>query len=564
MEFCDISSRNELAVFLKIQKRKLSYILYVKGIENCYHTFEIPKKSGGTRIISAPTDDLKFIQRRLAFCLYEYQNNIHQESNHHLNVSHAFEKNKGIISNADIHKNKLFVYNIDLKDFFDSFHFGRVQGFFIKNKHFSLPYEVATVIAQLTCYNGRLPQGALTSPIITNLICQILDMRILKLAKKYKLDYSRYADDLTFSTNNKKFSECAEDFYNELNVEIVRAGFEINCKKVHMQYNNSRQTVTGLIVNQKVNINHDYYKKVRSMAHNLYTKGEFFIDGQKGTINQLEGMFSFVDYIDKHNNKKDNCSKNVYKLNSREQQFQKFLIYKYFFANPKPIIVTEGKTDIVYIKAALKNLYKEYPNLIEKNNKDEYICKIDFLKRTDRLKYFWDLKIDGADSITDLYKNFLSDIDYNKSLKKKYISFFAKTSDSSAKNPVILLFDNEDSKEKPLQKFIHSVKLSDTQKFEIINNQFTLLNDNIFIATNPKIGADADCEIECLFSADTLSHEINGLKFTRNSKFNTDECYGKEIFSKYVKNNYQTIDFSNFRLLLNVFSEIIDYYYKKR
>lgn len=93
MKFCDISSRNELASFLKVPKRKLSYILYVKKIENCYHTFEIPKKSGGTRVISAPTDDLKFIQRRLAFCLYEYKNNICWKSNN-LNVSHAFEKIK--------------------------------------------------------------------------------------------------------------------------------------------------------------------------------------------------------------------------------------------------------------------------------------------------------------------------------------------------------------------------------------------------------------------------------------------------------------------------------------
>lgn len=419
-----------------------------------------------------------------------------------------------------------------------------------------MPYEVSTVIAQLTCYNGRLPQGAPTSPIITNLIRQILDMRILKLAKKYRLDYSRYADDLTFSTNDKRFSELAENFYYELNEEIVRAGFEINSQKVHMQYSNSRQTVTGLVVNKKININHDYYKKVRSMANSLYTNGEFFIDEKAGTINQLEGMFSFIDFIDKHNNKKYNCNKNIHALNSREQQYQKFLIYKYFFANSKPIIVTEGKTDIVYIKSALKNLYNEYPNLIELNN-DKFTYKIDFLKRTERLKYFWNFKIDGADSITDLYKNFLSDIDYNKSLKKKYISSFTKKSSSLAENPVILLFDNEDSKEKPLQKFINSTKLTETQKSEIIKNQFTLLNDNIFIATNPKIRTEKDCEIESLFTDDTLLHEIDGRKFTRNSKFNIDEYYGKEIFSKYIKNNYQTIDFSYFRLLLDTFSEII-------
>ena len=78
--------------------------------------------------------------------------------------------------------------------------------FELKNNYFKLP-KVATLIAQLTCYNGKLPQGAPTSPIISNLICQILDYKIIILCKKYRLTYTRYADDLTFSTNNKVFSE---------------------------------------------------------------------------------------------------------------------------------------------------------------------------------------------------------------------------------------------------------------------------------------------------------------------------------------------------------------------
>src|SRR5699024_7070708 len=110
----------------------------------------------------------------------------------------GFIPGKSIITNARIHRNKRLVVNIDLKDFFPSFHFGRVRGFFEKNKYFLLSREVSTIIAQLTCYKGSLPQGAPTSPIITNLICQILDYKLLKIAKKYKTDYSRYADDLTF------------------------------------------------------------------------------------------------------------------------------------------------------------------------------------------------------------------------------------------------------------------------------------------------------------------------------------------------------------------------------
>ena len=86
----------------------------------------------------------------------------------------------------------------------------------MKNKNFELPVEIATMLAQLTCYQGKLPQGAPTSPVMTNLICNILDMRLLNIAKKYRVVYTRYADDLTFSTNDKKFVENQERFIKQI------------------------------------------------------------------------------------------------------------------------------------------------------------------------------------------------------------------------------------------------------------------------------------------------------------------------------------------------------------
>ena len=327
-QFCDIASRNELADFLGIPRQRMTYVLYVKKVESYYTSFEIPKKNGETRTIKAPTGELKFIQKKLVSKLVQYQREIWRSKGMKPNISHGFEKGKSIVTNAKIHKNKRYLLNIDLQDFFDSFHFGRVRGFFEKNRDFALPLEVATVLAQLTCFEGCLPQGAPTSPILTNLICQILDNRLLKIAKRYKLDYTRYADDLTFSTNDKTFAGLKDEFLCTIQKEIERAGFKINEKKTRLACKNSQQKVTGLIVNQKVNVAQDYYRKTKSMAHSLYTKGEFTIDGQTGTLEQLEGRFSFINQLDWYNNKLDNETHEFGVLAGRERECKRVLVYK--------------------------------------------------------------------------------------------------------------------------------------------------------------------------------------------------------------------------------------------
>ena len=242
-----------------------------------------------------------------------------------------FEEKKSIITNAVIHKNKRFVLNLDLENFFAAFHFGRVEGFFEKNRDFRLPREVALTIAQIACYEGRLPQGAPSSPIITNLICQILDMRLLKIAKRYRVDYTRYADDLTFSTNNRKFLDAYQSFLDEIFAELKKSGFSVNPQKTRLQFRDSRQEVTGLVVNKKANVSRTYCKRTKAMAHHLYTTGSFEIDGNPATISQLEGRFSFIDQIDRYNNKFDGKKHNCNILNGREKQYQAFLFYKYFY-----------------------------------------------------------------------------------------------------------------------------------------------------------------------------------------------------------------------------------------
>ncbi|CAN2251709.1 RNA-directed DNA polymerase / Ribonuclease H [Bacillus subtilis] len=554
MKFNDIKTRNGLADFLKIPRKQLSYLLYFKDVSNLYTSFEIRKKNGGIRKIKAPIEELKDIQKKLAEALYKHKKEKREKKN---NISHAFEKDKSIITNAKIHRNKRLVLNIDLENYFESFHFGRVRGFFAKNNDFLLPIEVATVIAQISCYEGKLPQGAPSSPIISNLISKILDHKIMKIAKKYKLDYTRYADDLTFSTNDKKFLDLQSEFYEEISKEITRAGFKINEKKKRLQFRDSRQVVTGLVVNKKINVNRVYYKETRAMAHQLYKYGKFEINGKPATLNQLEGRFSFINQLIWYNNKIDGEYSNFNNLHSRELQYQKFLFYKYFFAHPKPLIVTEGKTDIAYLKSALKSLYKEYPNLITKKGDGTFEFKVSFLNKTKRLKYFLGIYQDGGSALNNIYNYFDS-----KKPAPNYLSYFKQISNNSPINPIILMFDNEieSGKNKPIGKFLKHVGLDDGKKVILEDKYMVNLIDNLFLLTVPLIDGKAECDIEDLFKDDALLHKIDGREFIKKDKYDVSKYYGKEIFSRYISDNYSNINFKNFKSVLNNISNIIDIY----
>lgn len=527
--------------------------MYVKRIDNLYTSFTIPKKNGGKRTINSPSAELKEIQVSIDHLLRKQQNIFLEENKIKSNVSHAFIKKKSIMTNASVHKHKRYVLNIDLEDFFDSFHFGRVCGYFEKNKNFLFPKNTATVLAQFTCYDGKLPQGAPTSPIITNLICNVLDMRLLKTAKKFRLDYSRYADDLTFSTNDKNFLKNYDTFLEQSKKIVDQCGFAINNKRTRLQYRDSKQVVTGLVVNEKVNINRLFYRKTRSMADSFYRTGEFKIDDKEGNLNRLEGRFSFINQIDKLNNKIKPDSL----LNGREKQYQMFLFYKYFYCNANPCIVTEGKTDIIYIKSALKKLYLLYPNLVERKTDGTFQFKISFLRRSKRLKYFFDLDFDGADTMGKIY-NYYSKVNnqkypnYAEKFDKKGVSFI---------NPTILIYDNELSNtSKPLFKFtkLTGINNDKAKLASLKKNHHVNVTSNLHILTHQLVNGLSECEIEDLFDSNTLNTILSGKTFERDlKKFDEKTNYGKSAFADYISKNYQNINFDKFKPLLKNLSTIV-------
>lgn len=562
-----ITTRQELAALLNVKAHFLTNVLYRNGVNTQYSQFQIPKKDGSFRLISSPSSRLKDIQRRLAELLYECQGNVHIERKINPVLSHGFEKNKTIITNATRHRNKKILLNIDLEDFFHSINFGRVRGFFIANNDFKLSPLIATTIAQIACFNNTLPQGSPCSPIISNLICTILDIRLSKFAKKYGCQYSRYADDITFSTNKEEFPKELVIDNGAVTVgamllkEIERAGFNINDRKTRLLYSTSRQEVTGLTVNKKVNVDNKYYKKVRAMAHTLYKDQSFAIikenaEPRKGTLNQLEGMMSFIDSIDKHNNKLKLVNKHPPKyqsfnyglnyegkLNRREKTLSKFLYYKNFHGLQSPTILVEGKTDRIYLKCALRSLYLSYPTLVKKKDATDNIEHLlNFFRENTRTSYFLDISGGAAE-----FEKFIT------RYPEQYKHF-----NHTPLFPVIMVLDNDSGTRTIVRKIS---KIFAVTEDSIKKNSFTHIMHNLYIVLTPLLPGDKDSCMEDLFDSSVLSTIINGRSFDKSNNYNKSTHYGKNDFSlKVIKDNEKTINFSGFTPLLNAVRDCLVHY----
>lgn len=190
----------------------------------------------------------------------------------------GFTEGRSVVDNAKKHLGMNYVLNLDLKDFFPSIVQPRVWKR-LQLKPFNFPVAVASAIAGLCSMkeiredaDGKktehfvLPQGAPTSPIITNMICDKLDHRLSGLAKRFGLNYTRYADDITFSSMHNVYQKNG-DFFVELYRIIADQGFTVNEKKTRLQKNGSRQEVTGITVSEKLNVTQKYVRDIRNILY---------------------------------------------------------------------------------------------------------------------------------------------------------------------------------------------------------------------------------------------------------------------------------------------------------
>ncbi len=274
-----------------------------------YTDFTIPKKSGGVRLISAPGRLRKRLQHKLLPILdgvYKMGPSVH-----------GFAKGRSVRTNALPHKARGVVINFDLKDFFPSISFQRIRGVFLGHP-FRLDWTVANILAQMCSLDGVMPAGAPTSPVLSNIICAKLDKRLSALAARLGGTYTRYADDLTFSFDRPlvqlgsiaMIDEEGKPAVGASISEIVTSeGFSINMEKFRIAGKGSRKTVTGLVVNEKVNVKRSWYLNLESIIYavekfgvNVVAAKEFPQEEVPGVapaklLRQLHGKVSYLRMI---------------------------------------------------------------------------------------------------------------------------------------------------------------------------------------------------------------------------------------------------------------------------
>lgn len=310
-----------------VQLKHLTYYANPYLSKNRYQKFTIKKKSGAERVIHAPAKGLKSILRSLNFvlqCMYEPHN-----------AAMGFVNSRSIADNARRHVGHHYVFNMDLKDFFYSFDRKWVK-YCLSYEPFNLSgtkekEELAFLISCLCTHpievDGEiktvLPQGSPTSPTITNILCHRLDRRLSGLSRRFGVTYTRYADDITFSSSHNVYQKDADtkpdkngrydSFMAELKRIIDNEKLTINPKKTRLQKSGYRQEVTGLIVNEKVNVTRRYVKQIRmwlyywekygyEKAEQIFKRDYFSDKGHvksMGTpmINVLDGKLEYLKMV---------------------------------------------------------------------------------------------------------------------------------------------------------------------------------------------------------------------------------------------------------------------------
>jgi len=298
-----IKDSKDLANKMGINLRNLRFLTYTQKLSPTinYIHFKMAKKTGGFREISAPKPQLK----RLQYWILENILNRVAVSDE----AHGFVTNRSIVTNATPHIGKAVIINCDLENFFPTLSYPRVKGLF---KSLGYSAEVATVLAILTTeaetkevvldgeklylYTGNryLPQGSPASPMITNLICRKLDKRMKSVAHMFGFTYTRYADDMTFSSSEYTY---IHNMMNYIETVTYEEGFVLHPKKTKIIRKGSRQEVTGIVVNEKLSINRKELKNFRALLYQIEQSGVEGKSWHGKSENLMASIWGYANFI---------------------------------------------------------------------------------------------------------------------------------------------------------------------------------------------------------------------------------------------------------------------------
>ena len=286
---------------------QLGYFLLASDANNGpYTTFKIPKRSGGERTICAPKRQLRWMQRQILDKI------LGRVAAH--DAAHGFVPGRSTVTNAQPHLGSEIIVKFDLVDFFPTIHFYRVIGLFaslgyhVGDARFQTENnarQIAPTLARLCCYTtdpeawgvGTMPQGAPTSPAISNLVCRRLDARLTGLVTRNGGKYTRYADDLTFSFKSKGDLKLGR-FRWWVDQICHQEGFFVNHAKFRVIQQSQRQVVTGIVVNESLHVPREARRRFRAVLHNCAKHGiESQARGNPRFAEYLRGFASYVHMV---------------------------------------------------------------------------------------------------------------------------------------------------------------------------------------------------------------------------------------------------------------------------
>lgn len=274
-----------------------------------YRKFKIRKSNGGERILSEPLPSLKDIQ-------YWILNNILEKVSPSL-YAKAYIPGRGIKQNLVFHKDQPMVLKLDIKDFFGNIRRTQVERIFRKQMKYSV--NVSNLLAKLCCLNECLPQGAPTSPYLSNLCMIDFDEKIANYCLINSIRYTRYADDMTFSG-----TFIVDDLIERVKSELKKITLELNEQKTKLMKQGTRQTVTGIVVNKKLQVSRLTRKKIRQAIYFIKRFGlerhlEKVKNTKKNYIRHLLGQVLFVLFINPSDEEFKNYKNFLYEMLNTEK-----------------------------------------------------------------------------------------------------------------------------------------------------------------------------------------------------------------------------------------------------